>query len=61
VVAIMALSPWAAENRWLEWFVLVVGVSAAGILWWRFVGKGPIEWGIGVVSGRYRMPRRTPH
>jgi uncharacterized protein len=61
VVAIMALSPWATENRWLEWFVLVVGVSAAGILWWRFVGKGPIEWGIGVVSGRYRMPRRTPH
>jgi len=29
-----------------------------GILWWRFVGKGPIEWLIGVVSGRYR-PRRA--
>ena len=56
VVAIMALLPWGLENRWTEWLVLVVGVSAVGILWWRFVGKGPIEWAIGVVSGRYRLP-----
>lgn len=58
VVAIMAWTPLGLDNRWLEWFVLVVGVSAAGIVWWRFVGKGPIEWVIGVVSGRYRLPRR---
>ncbi|MEU1971809.1 heparan-alpha-glucosaminide N-acetyltransferase domain-containing protein [Microbacterium sp. NPDC019599] len=60
VVALMAaLSPLGQDNRWLEWLVLVVGVSAAGILWWRFVGKGPIEWAIGIASGRYRLPRRA--
>ncbi|WP_243076027.1 heparan-alpha-glucosaminide N-acetyltransferase domain-containing protein [Microbacterium sp. SS28] len=58
VVAIMAATPLGFDNRWLEWLILVGGVSAAGILWWRFVGKGPVEWAIGVVSGRYRMPRR---
>jgi uncharacterized protein len=42
----------------VAWLVLVFGVPLLGILWWRFVGKGPIEWLIGVVSGRYR-PRRT--
>ncbi|WP_120338683.1 DUF418 domain-containing protein [Cryobacterium soli] len=38
----------------VAWLVLVVGVPIVGILWWRFVGRGPIEWLIGVVSGRYR-------
>jgi uncharacterized protein len=42
----------------VAWLVLVLGVPLVGILWWRFVGKGPIEWLIGVVSGRYR-PRRV--
>jgi uncharacterized protein len=32
-------------------------VPLVGILWWRFVGKGPIEWLTGVVSGRYRVGR----
>jgi uncharacterized protein len=32
-------------------------VPLVGIFWWRFVGKGPIEWLIGVVSGRYRVAR----
>lgn len=41
----------------VAWLVLVVGVPLVGILWWRFVGKGPIEWLIGVVSGRYRLRR----
>ena len=39
----------------LAWVVLVFGVPMVGILWWRFVGKGPIEWLIGVLSGRYRL------
>jgi len=42
----------------VAWLVLVLGVPIVGILWWRCVGKGPIEWLIGVVSGRYR-PRRA--
>lgn len=42
----------------VAWLVLVLGVPLVGILWWRFVGKGPIEWLVGVISGRYR-PRRA--
>jgi uncharacterized protein len=42
----------------VAWLVLVLGVPLVGVLWWRFLGKGPIEWLIGVVSGRYR-PRRA--
>jgi uncharacterized protein len=39
-------------------------VPLVGILWWRFVGKGPIEWLTGVISGRYRVgprARETAH
>ncbi|WEO77352.1 hypothetical protein BJQ94_18700 [Cryobacterium sp. SO2] len=43
----------------VAWLVLVLGVPLVGILWWRFVGKGPIEWLIGVLSGRYRPRRRA--
>ena len=44
----------------VAWLVLVIGVPIVGILWWRFVGKGPIEWLIGVLSGRYRLRARPP-
>lgn len=44
----------------VAWLVLVLGVPLVGILWWRFVGKGPIEWLIGVISGRYRPRRARP-
>ena len=44
----------------VAWLVLVLGVPLVGILWWRFVGKGPLEWLIGVVSGRYRPSRTAP-
>lgn len=60
----VALVGWMAANgiRYgttnpVAWVVLVVGVPVLGILWWRFVGKGPIEWLIGVLSGRYRLRR----
>jgi uncharacterized protein len=43
----------------VAWLVLVLGVPLVGILWWRFVGKGPIEWLTGVVSGRYRVGRAS--
>ena len=45
----------------VAWIVLVLGVPLVGILWWRFVGKGPIEWLIGVVTGRYRLRAQPPH
>ncbi|WP_104164406.1 acyltransferase family protein [Cryobacterium sp. N22] len=44
----------------VAWIVLVLGVPLVGILWWRFVGKGPIEWLIGVVTGRYRLRAQPP-
>jgi uncharacterized protein len=44
----------------VAWLVLVIGVPLIGILWWRFVGKGPIEWLIGVVTGRYRVGQAAP-
>jgi uncharacterized protein len=60
VVAVMARFAIPIEGRWAAWLILVVGVSLVGILWWRFVGKGPIEWMLGIVSGRYRLSRRLP-
>jgi len=59
VVAVMGRYAIPMEGRWGAWLILVIGVSLVGILWWRFVGKGPIEWALGVVSGRYRLPRRS--
>ncbi|KZX22088.1 DUF418 domain-containing protein [Rathayibacter tanaceti] len=38
----------------LAFLVLVFGVWAVGVLWWRFVGLGPIEWLIG------RLTRLVP-
>ena len=45
------------ENNYAAWILIVLAVPGAGILWWRFVGKGPIEWVIGFLSGRYRVSR----
>jgi uncharacterized protein len=60
VVAVMARFAIPLEGRWAAWLILVVGVSIVGILWWRFVGKGPIEWMLGILSGRYRVLRPSP-
>ncbi len=43
----------------LRWLILVPGLMLLGVLWWRFVGLGPVEWLIGAVTGRYRR-RRSP-
>lgn len=37
--------------------LLVLGVWAAGVLWWRFVGTGPIEWLTGQLTRRIPAPR----
>ncbi|KQQ06125.1 MULTISPECIES: DUF418 domain-containing protein [unclassified Rathayibacter] len=36
-------TPWAFA-------LLLLGVWAAGVLWWRFCGTGPIEWATGRVT-----------
>lgn len=47
------------DNEYLRWLLLVPGLMVLAVLWWRFVGLGPIEWLIGAVTGRYRL-RRPP-
>lgn len=37
--------------------LLLLGVWAAGVLWWRFVGTGPIEWITGQLTRRIPAPR----
>jgi uncharacterized membrane protein YeiB len=39
-------------NDYLGWLVIVPGTMAAGYLWWRFAGTGPVEWLMGVLTGR---------
>ncbi|NQX05455.1 DUF418 domain-containing protein [Rathayibacter sp. VKM Ac-2856] len=38
--------------------LLVLGVWAIGVLWWRFVGIGPLEWLIGRLTRLVPGPRR---
>jgi len=44
---------WQGSNHPVLWVILVPGLIVVGTLWWRFVGLGPIEWLMGVVTGRY--------
>lgn len=46
--------PIQGSNDLGAWALLVLGLPLVAILWWRFVGKGPVEWAIGVLSGWYR-------
>jgi uncharacterized protein len=63
-VAVLALWAPGGErppgNDLLGWLVVVPGTMAAAYLWWRFVGTGPVEWLMGVVTGRLKPLRRTP-
>ncbi|ROS23252.1 putative membrane protein YeiB [Rathayibacter sp. PhB127] len=38
--------------------LLVLGVWAVAVLWWRFVGIGPLEWLIGRLTRLVPVPRR---
>lgn len=44
-------------NHLLPWAMVLVVTLVVGVLWWRFVGRGPLEWLTGVISGRYRLRR----
>lgn len=48
-----------AENVFAGWLVIVPGVILAGWLWWRFVGTGPVEWVMGLLTGRRKSLRRA--
>ncbi|RLK48082.1 heparan-alpha-glucosaminide N-acetyltransferase domain-containing protein [Microbacterium telephonicum] len=63
VLQIALIASWSSQglgwhgNEPLPWLVLVPGLMTVGTLWWRFVGIGPIEWLMGLVTGRYAWPR----
>lgn len=40
------------ENLYLGFLLIVPGMIAAGWLWWRFIGTGPLEWVMGWLTGR---------
>lgn len=48
------------DNVYIGWLVIVPGVMAVGWLWARFIGTGPVEWLMGLISGRRKplRPRR---
>lgn len=41
-----------AENAYLGWLLTVPFVLVLGLLWARYVGPGPLEWMLGLLSGR---------
>lgn len=41
-----------AENAYLGWVIVVLGSLAVAWLWWRFVGTGPVEWVLALVTGK---------
>jgi len=45
---------YGAGYRWF--FILVGGTTVVAWVWWRFVGTGPVEMLMGLVTGRYRWP-----
>ncbi|MCT9819134.1 hypothetical protein N3K63_02410 [Microbacterium sp. W1N] len=59
VVQVALIAWWSSQglgwhgNHPVPWLVLVPGLMVLGTLWWRFVGLGPVEWLMGVVTGRY--------
>ncbi|MFD1860977.1 DUF418 domain-containing protein [Aeromicrobium camelliae] len=42
------------ENDWSGWWLIVLGVALVGWAWAHWLGRGPVEWLTGIVSGRYR-------
>lgn len=45
------------ENTYLGWLLVVPGVALIGLAWWRWVGTGPVEWVMGLVTGRRKKLR----
>lgn len=47
------------ENVWWAWAVTVIAIPLWGMLWWRTVGVGPVEWLLNVLEARPRHPRHA--
>ncbi len=46
---------------WWAWTLTVIGIPLLGMLWWRFVGTGPIEWVLRMLEGRSKPASGEPH
>ena len=58
---IALMTRWGYVPIWdgyAQWAVIVIGMTAIGWLWWRFIGVGPVEWLLGWVSLRPKRWRR---
>lgn len=64
VLHVGVLALWAPQglrptgNDVLGWLLVVPGMVLVGVLWARVVGPGPLEWLLGVLTGRPRPLRR---
>lgn len=59
LIAIWArLNGFPDENVPLGWIVIVPGMALLGWAWARFVGTGPVEWVLGLITGRPKRWRR---
>ena len=47
------------DNVYLGWVIIVPGMILIGWLWWRFIGTGPVEWLLGLATGRRKRWRTT--
>jgi hypothetical protein len=47
------------DNVYLGWVIIVPGMILIGWLWWRFIGTGPVEWLMGLATGRRKRWRTT--
>ncbi|KJL29308.1 acyltransferase family protein [Microbacterium oxydans] len=47
------------DNVYLGWVIIVPGMILVGWLWWRFIGTGPVEWLMGLATGRRKRWRTT--
>ena len=46
------------QNFYPGWLLIVPGMCLIAWAWWRFVGTGPVEWVMGLATGR-RKPLRV--
>lgn len=47
------------ETVWWGWAVTVIVIPLWGMLWWRTVGVGPVEWALNLLEGRPKHPRHA--
>lgn len=47
------------DDVWWAWALTVIVIPLWGMLWWRTVGVGPVEWLLNLLEGRPKHPRHA--